>query len=97
MLTDKEKQYALATIKETRRELDELRANGFCAHGIRVSGCGYDYLCGYCESGEAWLSVYELTAQAVKHFRRKNGFDFLRANIDNLSNSDIARIVLNLR
>jgi len=26
--------------------------DGYCEHGVYVGGCGIDYICGQCESGE---------------------------------------------
>lgn len=44
-----------------RQERDSLwrQQAGYCEHGVYVGGCGIDWMCGRCESGEEPLSKAE--------------------------------------
>lgn len=55
---------------------DQLPNEGYCFHGTYVGGCGIDWMCGYCESGELGSSHYDylsgsfrysLALQRIKH------------------------------
>lgn len=35
------------------------RREGYCFHGTYVGGCGIDWMCGYCESGDEGSSPYD--------------------------------------
>ncbi len=45
--------------KRQERDNYERRQAGYCEHGVYVGGCGADYMCGRCESGEAPLTKAE--------------------------------------
>lgn len=38
--------------KRDERDMYERHQAGYCRHGVYVGGCGIDWMCGACESGE---------------------------------------------
>lgn len=45
---------------------DMLTASDYCRHGTFVGGCGYDHMCGWCETGEEPPTRAELDRRALK-------------------------------
>lgn len=45
--------------KREERDMFWRHEAGYCQHGVYVGGCGADYMCGLCESGEAPLTKAE--------------------------------------
>ena len=57
-----EKRWVIAEATRLRQvALDYLATpnDGHCFHGVYVGGCGIDWMCGYCESGEKGSSAYD--------------------------------------
>lgn len=54
-----------AVIAEAKKLYDNAMAyiqtpnEGYCFHGTYVGGCGIDWMCGYCESGEQGSSPWD--------------------------------------
>jgi len=42
----------LAFVQERIRAYHNGELGGYCVHGVYVGGCGIDWMCGICESGE---------------------------------------------
>ena len=57
-----EKRWVIAEATRLRQvALDYLATpnEGYCFHGVYVGGCGIDWMCGYCESGDEGSSAYD--------------------------------------
>lgn len=53
MLDTMTKEYAMKFLPGIKAEISELAESyGYCEHGVYVGGCGADYMCGWCESGD---------------------------------------------
>ena len=70
MLNTIEVKRAVSLLPAIRDVLADDLANGRCVHGVYVGGCGIDWMCGACESGEDYTSA-ELVAysQAIAQVR----------------------------
>lgn len=74
-----EKRWVIAEAQRLRQvALDYLSTpnEGYCFHGQYVGGCGIDWMCGYCESGEAGSSAYDYLEGV---YRYKEAASTLRA------------------
>lgn len=61
--------------KRHERDMYDRHEAGYCQHGVYVGGCGIDWMCGACESGEAPLTKaerkkYDRTRKANYHLGR---------------------------
>lgn len=46
---------------------DQSPNEGYCFHGTYVGGCGIDWMCGYCESGELGSSHYDYLSGSFRY------------------------------
>lgn len=53
-IAEKQKMFReeLAFVHEQYRAYRAGELDGYCVHGVYVGGCGIDWMCGICESGE---------------------------------------------
>lgn len=61
--------------KREERDIYDREQAGYCRHGVYVGGCGIDWMCGACESGEpeptkAERKRYNRTRKANYHLGR---------------------------
>lgn len=68
---------ALAWVHERIRAYWAGELDGYCIHGVYVGGCGIDWMCGRCESGEQ-LSPTEWAMEIVREERRYAAANELR-------------------
>lgn len=66
-----EKREAIAEAQRLYAEAlayDQLPDNeGYCFHGTYVGGCGIDWMCGWCESGEDGSSHYDFLSGSLRY------------------------------
>jgi hypothetical protein len=43
------------------------QSSEYCFHGVYVGGCGIDFMCGYCESGELGSSHYDYLSGVYRY------------------------------
>lgn len=56
--------------------------HNYCRHGVYVGGCGYDHMCGWCESGEEPPTQRELDTRRLAKAERD--YDELVRILDNI-------------
>lgn len=61
--------------KRQERDMYDRHQSGYCPHGVYVGGCGIDWMCGRCESGEepmtkAERKKYDRTRKANYYLNR---------------------------
>lgn len=72
--------------KRNERDMYDRHQSGYCQHGVYVGGCGIDWMCGKCESGEEPLTKaerkkYDRTRKhnyyldRVMYFLKRNNWD----------------------
>lgn len=70
VLSPAEKREAIAEAQRLYAEAlayDQSPNEGYCFHGTYVGGCGIDWICGYCESGELGSSHYDYLSGSFRY------------------------------
>lgn len=65
-----EKREAIAEAQRLYAEAlayDQSPSEGYCFHGTYVGGCGIDWMCGYCESGDEGSSHYDYLSGSLRY------------------------------
>lgn len=54
------------------------RSDGYCEHGVYVGGCGIDWMCGYCETGDVKPEPRHITRHDDRRYMSSSEASMIR-------------------